>query len=241
MEVVRDPWLGAILGKPAACVRLPDNVVSSAEIVRALCEAGQREAGFAFAKTPTSSIMQMRALEEAGFRLVDTAMAFSRPRRAVLAQSCESIRFALPKDELAVRTIARDSFVFSRFHLDPLIPQDLAGEIKEQWAGNYFLGSRGDAMVVCESGGRVAGFLLLLFTREALVIDLIAVAPFGRRKGLARAMIEYAGQRLPAPPCIHVGTQAANIPSMRLYEKAGFSVTGSHYVFHRHAEDRGCR
>lgn len=36
-----------------------------------------------------------------------------------------------------------------------------------------------------------------------------------------------------------VGTQAANIPSMRLYEELGFSVVQTKCVFHMHAAPVG--
>jgi hypothetical protein len=33
-----------------------------------------------------------------------------------------------------------------------------------------------------------------------------------------------------------VGTQVANIPSVRLYERMGFSLSSSQYVLHLHVE-----
>jgi hypothetical protein len=46
-----------------------------------------------------------------------------------------------------------------------------------------------------------------------------------------------------APQCdvLQVGTQAANVPSMRLYEKASFSVVKTSYVMHMHVGSHGTR
>ena len=37
-----------------------------------------------------------------------------------------------------------------------------------------------------------------------------------------------------APSVIAVGTQVANLPSVRLYEKLGFRLAAAQYVFHFH-------
>jgi ribosomal protein S18 acetylase RimI-like enzyme len=130
--------------------------------------------------------------------------------------------------------VARKNFVYSRFHLDRAVPNVLADKIKAEWVGNYFLGKRGDEMVVALVDERVVGFLQLLRRNENLIIDLIAVDASQRRKGIARDMIAYAESQYDDCSHIVVGTQVANIPSIRLYEKIGFRLRSSKYVFHYH-------
>jgi ribosomal protein S18 acetylase RimI-like enzyme len=43
------------------------------------------------------------------------------------------------------------------------------------------------------------------------------------------------------PAAIVVGTQAANIPSVRLYESLGFRLRSSQYVLHHHGKGQACR
>jgi ribosomal protein S18 acetylase RimI-like enzyme len=141
---------------------------------------------------------------------------------------------ALPGDRQAVEDIARKSFLYSRFHLDPAFSRAVADRIKAEWAGNFFHGQRGDHMVVAEVAGAVRGFLQLLQDEpERMTIDLIAVAEDVRGRGVASAMMGYA-MRACRARTLRVGTQAANLASLRLYENLGFRVIATSYVLHRH-------
>ena len=68
------------------------------------------------------------------------------------------------------------------------------------------------------------------------MIDLIAVHPAHARKGHARAMIGLAALKGTGagqlPRGMVVGTQAANIASIRLYESLGFRLSDSKFVLH---------
>jgi ribosomal protein S18 acetylase RimI-like enzyme len=111
----------------------------------------------------------------------------------------------------------------------------LADEIKRQWAGNFFLGQRGNTMIVATANNQPVAFLLLLLTKKHSVIDLIAVSEDHRQKGLGLQMINYALQNFSGNNRWIVGTQSTNIASIRLYESLGFQTMGSHYVLHRHS------
>jgi ribosomal protein S18 acetylase RimI-like enzyme len=146
-----------------------------------------------------------------------------------------TIRFANSRDQDQVQNIARNSFIYSRFHCDPTIPKEMADTIKAEWAHNYFLGKRGDEMVVALVDDMVVGFLLLLRGNNGdLTIDLIAVDERQRGKGIAGNMISYAESRHQDCSRILVGTQVANVASIRLYEKVGFWMHDSKYVLHYH-------
>jgi len=131
-------------------------------------------------------------------------------------------------------SLERNNFKYSRFHLDPAIEDRVSNEIKAQWARNYFRGDRGNQMVVSEKDGQVTGFLQLLYNADTLIIDLIAVSKENRNKNIASEMINFAENKLEGFTKIRVGTQAANIPSIGLYEKLGFSINYMKYVFHYH-------
>jgi ribosomal protein S18 acetylase RimI-like enzyme len=193
--------------------------------------------GFAYAKVPVVEIGTVWQLTDAGFRVVDTALAFEG---AIGGETDRGgVRFARDDDREPVAGIAAGAFRYSRFHLDPLIPGELADAIKAAWAVNYFEGKRGDGMVVAEHANRVVGFLQLLWSApDHLVIDLVGVAPASQGRGIGRDMILYAARhgtgdgRLPSR--ISVGTQAANVPSVRLYESLGLRLREAQYVLHHH-------
>lgn len=194
---------------------------------------------FAYAKISASNITSISRLIKAGFAVVDVALTFEVEKPA-LDHISDTVRLALPKDRVAVTRIASTAFQGSRFHIDPLVPNNIANTIKAAWAGNYFTGNRGDGMVIAEYDGCVVGFLQLMWTKfDFLVIDLIAVDRAHQGQGVGRNMIGYAAQngvgdgRIPAG--MIVGTQVSNTHSVRLYESLGFRLVSGHYVLHFHA------
>jgi ribosomal protein S18 acetylase RimI-like enzyme len=193
---------------------------------------------FASAHVPVAAVAPLALLVRAGFRPVDTNLRFARPLRAGgtghAGAWTGTVRLATPRDEPEVRRLAGACLTTSRFHLDPRIPDAQAAMVKSAWAGNFFAGRRGQAMVVAERHGRCAGFLLLLVRGTDLVIDLIAVdAPF-RRQGAAAAMLGLAETRPGDCRRLLVGTQAANAGSVRFYESQGFRYDAAASVLHAH-------
>lgn len=227
-----DPFLAEILGKPAYRVDAPSFVAQS------ITPSGQD--AFAYAKTSPSDLEVIAQLEANGFRLADTNVQLDRPINSDWPDRDlgpgYSIRPADSEDRIEVQMVARESFVYTRFHLDPQIPNHQAAEIKATWAGNFFSGKRGDHMlVVNDAEEKVLGFLQLLNRERELIIDLIAVAPSHQGMGLATALIRTAAE-VCQPRCDRflVGTQIANTKSIRAYEKLGFRVCGASYLFHYH-------
>lgn len=224
-----DDWLGRLLGRPTLRLDRADSGDAG--------WAGRldREDLFVTAKVPAQDVAAIGVLESIGFRVIDTALTFETS--AITAPADSRARLARPEDRDAVASLAGRAFRFSRFHLDPAVPRALADRVKASWAANFFAGARGDAMVVAEHRGAVVGFLQLLRGKAGdLVIDLIAVAPEAARQGIARAMIGFAAQGAGGarPTGWRVGTQAANIASVRLYESLGFRLSQAQFVLHHH-------
>lgn len=236
----RDAWLEALLGRPTFSV-VPG---ADARDVRA---ALPNPPVFVSAKLPIADMAQSFALQDIGFRVVDTALTFACAGPLALPHASDAdetrrgicVRYACSDDAQPVCAVGGSAFRYSRFHLDPLLPDDKAHAVKAAWAANYFRGARGDGMIVAESDGRVIGFLQLIKAADGyLVIDLIAVDENAARRGAASAMISFAGRHgldQVAPPGFRVGTQAANIPSCRLYESLGFRLQAATQVLHYHA------
>jgi ribosomal protein S18 acetylase RimI-like enzyme len=159
-----------------------------------------------------------------------------RPRapegRGIEVHECTS------DDVPAVLDIAGAAFKFTRFHLDPAVPATMAHAIKREWIANYAKKKRGDRLFVAMLDGRPAGFNATLTTesggKRSAVIDLIAVASHAQRRGVGEALVGAFFEHYRGYDTLVVGTQVANVPSVRLYEKLGFRLTKSHYVLHKH-------
>jgi len=190
---------------------------------------------FLDAKAGVENVEATTQLQNCGFRLIDTNVQLIRAAKPFRDYS-NRCRFATPSDENAIRSIARSSFSRTRFHLDPLIPTETANLIKEEWAANYFKGSRGEWMVVAEEDNKIVAFLQLLKKNQStLVIDLIAVDQSSQRRGYAGAMISFAYNFCTSnEPEMIVGTQISNINSLGVYINLGFRITSAQYVFHWH-------
>jgi len=230
-----DPWLAGYLGGEAYRLASPADGLPGDRHPLHTCQARPVPV-FIYAKIPTTWITAIEACETEGFRLVDTNLTLEKTVEvgALPARSPIGIRPARPDDRAAVVELARHGFEYSRFHLDPHIPRPTADAVKAGWVDSFFAGKRGEAMLVAVAGNQPVGFLQLLYPdAETIVIDLIAVAPTYRGQGVAGAMIGVA-QKAPGRTRVKVGTQAANISSLRLYEKLGFRLIDSSYVLHFH-------
>jgi ribosomal protein S18 acetylase RimI-like enzyme len=221
-----DPWLGEIMGRPA--FRLDGNGDAGA-VARHVAE----HRGFYFAKVPTDQIADVAALAKLGFVVVDTNVTFSLAREPT-APPAFDVGEMRDGEADAVLDIAGSAFRYSRFHLDPQVPAELAHRIKREWIRNYVLKRRGDALLVARDAGTPIGFLAALTSHGTAVIDLVAVATAAHGRGAGVALTAAFAARYRGMPRI-VGTQVANVPSIRLYTKLGFALARSTYVLHLHA------
>ena len=235
-----DTWLTGIFGCDVFKASLEkDEVIDPKKV---FSESLLSHHAFCYAKVPVTSVAQVGALTMAGFRVIDVNVTFERePVMSVESSSKIMVRDVLPKDETAVLDIAESAFVYSRFHLDPFVSKELANRIKREWIANYVRGQRGERLLVAEMDGKPVGFLALLVTDNAEktgVIDLIGVEKNMQGRGVGKRLVEFhirdAYQKFAR---LTVGTQIANVPSMRLYTKCGYNISNSTYVLHAHVHD----
>jgi len=235
MTITKDSWLSDQLARDCYKVTL-----TSANRFAELEQLTKQKGIFAYSKVNASDIEHVAILEQLGFRLVDTNIVFDKPISREVESYSANVRHAAPLDEWAVAALAGSCFSFSRFHLDKNFSEATANKIKAEWARNYFLGTRGNAMIVAEIAGEIVGFLQLIAASHSLVIDLIGVSAKQRGRGIATEMIQFAEEQIMTDDgaefeSIVVGTQVANAASVRLYEKLGFRLKSASYVFHFHS------
>lgn len=196
---------------------------------------------FLQAKVSTQAVKQIIFLEQNGFYLIDTNVLLRKEIRSKKEISTKeltgrniTIRFAESKDREGTVQVGQNSFIYSRFHLDPWFSKELADKVKASWVDGYFRGNRGEQMVITLIGNKIVGFLQVLMPADDhFIIDLIGIDKDHRRKGIAENMIRFAILQN-SPEHVLVGTQIGNIPSIKLYQKMGFFLDGAKYVFHFH-------
>jgi ribosomal protein S18 acetylase RimI-like enzyme len=227
-KIIFDRWLSKIIGKPAYKFEDLPSVFDK--------KFSTKKKFFLWSKIPVKNIRRLGIYQKKGFFIIDTNIHLESTSIISQFKNNEKVRFAEPKDEHAIRQIAKGSFKFSRFHLDTQIPTFIANKIKEEWAANYFKGERGKWMIVIEHEKKIEGFLQLLKkNHNTIIIDLIAVNTKFRGKGFAKSMISYAYYNCTKNiNRIEVGTQISNTESIDLYTKLGFRITSASYMLHMH-------
>ena len=190
---------------------------------------------FVYAKTGISTHNSILAHKK-NFYLADVTVKY----RYILSNGIEifnendEVEIANVKVKNSVIKLAKESFIFDRFHSDPNIPNEIASEIKGQWIKKYFNGERGDnCFVILANETEAKGFLLTVIRQKEVVIDAIAVDKRFRKEGVAKklikGMINHYKQNYSK---YSVWTQASYMPSINLYQKFGFNVAEYGLVWH---------
>ena len=246
MRIEPDTWLSEVMDIDVFKVSLDDHSSNGfALAIQELATHMERPRRSMYcAKLPTGRLDVLRALSSVGFDVVDVNVTFGR--RSVLSggpapKGVHVIEDVLPEHQEAVLDIAESSFDYSRFHLDPNISTTTANAIKREWIANYATGQRGERLMVALVDGEPAGFLAVLATtvddEPCRVIDLIAVDRRYQDRGVGKALVSaFTDHYVEVCELLRVGTQAANIPSVRLYERSGFLLNETAYVMHAHTE-----
>jgi len=226
--IAEDAWLTRVVGRPFFRV---DGATPAHE---AGAHGDARPGASYYARVPTADTARAAALADAGFRVVDCGVTLERTPGTRPGMPACVVR-ARPDHVEAVARIGGEAFGMSRFHLDPGMPAGAADRIKAEWARNCATGARGVGTLVAVHDGAPAGFLSVVADGDDYVIDLVAVDARHRGRGLGRALVSgFVAGFGPAARMLRVGTQAANIASVRLYESLGFRLASTSYAMHRH-------
>lgn len=235
MTIQPDAWLASRMARPA--FRL-DGVtgIEAADIVAATAAPG-----FYYGKVDTADVAASRALSAAGFYVADVNITLESTPALVQRRRTPPDRRVEPvtaSSSAAVLDIAGSCFRYNRFHRDPAVPRAVADAIKRDWIQSYVDGTRGDCLLVAFDDGRPAGFLAALVANTAAgcvaTIDLVGVASDRQQRGIGADLVLAFAAHYASAGRLRVGTQAANLPSLKLYERLGFEIAQTTYVFHRH-------
>ena len=242
LRIEPDRWLASIFGYEVFKVSLRAQGEDEMRDLSAASLFADDRPAFYYAKVPANRVSQVRDLTRLGFNVIDVNVTFERkPARLtnLLTRPSIMVRDILPDEHEDVLGIAASCFVYSRFHLDPQLPNRLANDVKRAWVDSYFHRHRGERFLVAELAGRPVGFLAVLSTtlngQRVRVIDLMGVEKAYQGHGVGRSLVDFfIDDSAEQADSLKAGTQVANIPSMCLYEQCGFCVADTAYVLHAH-------
>ena len=126
----KDAWLSDEIGKNVYQLKISN----FAEIIFLMAWKKFRvehanESYLIFSRIPTNSMNIIHCLEKANFKLIDTSAQFEFSNKKLSDNEQNNILeicCAENKHQQELEKIARDNFQYSRFHLDPLIDDDIA-------------------------------------------------------------------------------------------------------------------
>ena len=221
-----DSWLSERLGHPVFTAANPDGLAE---------HAARQERATYQARVDTADVATVAGFEAAGMRVVNVTLTMAADPRAPVPDATVEVRDADAARDEALLDVAERSFAYTRFHLDPEVPQAAADRIKRDWVWSALNGLRGDELLVAVRDGRPVGFLCALPRDDVRVIDLIGVAEEARGSGAGRALVRTFHERA-VGRCrsVEVGTQAANLSAIVFYERLGYVTTRSAYDLHMH-------
>ncbi|HEV7771877.1 MAG TPA: GNAT family N-acetyltransferase [Conexibacter sp.] len=141
---------------------------------------------------------------------------------------------ASPQQHAALEAVARDAFEQTRFTVDPGFPPDRCRDLYEAFLRRGLQGVP-ERVVLADPAAR--GFVVCRLdgAERTGTIELIAVAAEGRGRGLGGALVDAALGVFAAAGLRRatVVTQAANVASQRLYQRAGFRTREVGLWLHR--------
>lgn len=126
---------------------------------------------------------------------------------------------------------------YSRFRMDPKIPDEKFRELYRLWIRNSVSHKIADSVfVAAETQGRIVGLITAGNKNRRGDIGLLAVAVDYRRRGVGDALLRYAESFFISEgiKIAQVVTQQRNIPAMSLYRKNGYVVESVMNFYHFH-------
>ena len=84
-------------------------------------------------------------------------------------------------------------------------------------------------VVVADSNGDMMGFAIMRFGTEHAHLDLLAVVPTGRRRGVGRQLVEWLEKvaRVAGTPVICLEVRAGNRAAQAFYRRLGYRTMGT--------------
>ncbi|MBI3021851.1 MAG: GNAT family N-acetyltransferase [Candidatus Omnitrophica bacterium] len=182
----------------------------------------------------------VRLAEQHGFHFVDMRLTFeydlTRPVVPFngLPHGIE-MRPCRPDDVPALKAIASDSYLDSRYYFDQRFARERCTAFYTEWiekCANGFV----DHVLVAEHQGQAVGYVTCRCATPYLGhIDLIGVHPSMRNRRIGRALVDAALRWFLERDFerVEVATQGRNYAAQRLYQRCGFVSRQTRLWYHK--------
>ncbi len=184
----------------------------------------------------------IRLAEDNNFRLVEIRLTFERSLKdwnpGTRPKSVDDviIRTVHPEDIPILRSIARYSYVDSRFYFDKNFKEENWQIYYETWITKSCQGGA-DLVLVAEKEGEVVGYITGLIDKSTSegIYELTGVRESTRRSGIGQELFRsgldwYVRSGIES---IWVATQGRNIPTQRMIERNGFISRSCQLYYHK--------
>jgi ribosomal protein S18 acetylase RimI-like enzyme len=217
--------------------RLTDPVASLDQVNEA---ARRHRVQMITARVDSSDLRRVQALEEDGYRLMDTLVYYERGladlREPTPSPAGELIRRATPQDAAAVADVAHEAFkgYYGHYHADPRLSPEAADAAYTEWAElSIARTGEGTPALVVEHSGRLVAFLTTRLDVSEIVLN--AVRPEAQGGGIYGRLIDRSLLILRDAGCGRavVSTQINNIAVQRAWCNRGFRLARSLYTLHK--------
>ena len=196
-----------------------------------------------YCRVDINDFSSIHSLESNGFRLIDVLTTFCFDfRKNKALQELHNIKRPFTNeitvrrwkeedlDELA--NIAGTSYIYDRFHTDPMFPKNKSDELHRKWIVNCCRGLTDEVLVAATD--KPLGFITCKINGSKGVIDMVGVSKDVQKRGIGAMVVNAALEWFKdSVDVVEVGTQNRNIPGMKLYINAGFMPVASKLTFHR--------
>lgn len=142
------------------------------------------------------------------------------------------------KDEKALMKLSRKVFKINHFYADLNLPRDRCAELYAKWVSNCLKNLDCKIFVSKKDDGEITGFIACEMKEvensyKYGIISLIAVKNEYAGKGIGSLLVTKALEWFSNyTNSVYVGTSAANIPAIKLYEKFGFKYIFAEVTLH---------
>jgi L-amino acid N-acyltransferase YncA len=206
----------------------------------AWCRA--RRVRFASMRLSSLQLAAIHALEEAGFRYIESYIynVFDLDRLGAPDDSLPALRRARPEDEAIMMRYAAGAFATQRFHADPRIEPEKAEGLYRKWIASAFADPQRETLVMEEDGRPVAfmvyrgeDFRPTLGLRSA-ALNMAVLDPESRGKGIGtvfyQALLHHYHRE--GFDIVESGLTLRNQVSVNWHNKIGFRIVSTQITLH---------
>lgn len=169
------------------------------------------------------------ALKNSGFIIVDVKATFLLALKEYSARlkgrvKNYPVRCAQDGDLIALKDICTDTFLLSRFYMDPFFTKQEANNLYRSWVENI-MNQANSKVFIAEQNCKMIGFITCSIKEEYAIIDLIATRKEFHNKGVGILLVSKLIVWLKGKiGTLKVVTQIYNYPAINLYTKLGFNI-----------------